>query len=193
MIFLTPLFDAGVTVSTEINIWSIIVPVVLTALTAGLIGVGTKLLDRKKDSAEEKKISAEEKKLLAEADKTKIEKDSIENEEWRKLYAETKSQYADLKRQSDEQIEKLKKESGEQMEFLKKQISIHSDTLELQASNFETQEENIQEVRNELQIEKSARQKLEIAIKKFQQWAIRNREELEKNNMEPVPIEIYNY
>lgn len=184
MMMLSPILDAGVSVSTEINIWSVILPVVLTALTAGVIALGTKLLDRKKDGAEERKISAEEKKL-------RVEADSMENEEWRKLYAETKNQYANLKKESEDQIEKLKKESGEQMEFLKKQISIHSDTLELQGSNFEIQEETIQKLKDELQLEKTARQKLELAIKKFQQWAIRNKNEIENAHLEPIPVELF--
>ena len=98
-----PLLDSGISVSTEINIWSIILPVIITALTAATITLGTKLLDRKKTTAEENKISAEEKKL-------RIEAGSLENEEWRKLYAETKAQNADSKKQYEEQIEKLKKE-----------------------------------------------------------------------------------
>jgi flagellar biosynthesis component FlhA len=192
---MSPLLDAGITLSTEVNLWSILLPVVITALTAGAITLGTKFLDRNKNSAEEKKLSAEEKKLLAEADKAKTEKDSLENEEWRKLYAETKSQHADLKKQyedlkiqSDEQIQKLKKESDEQMGFLKKQISIHSDTLELQGANFETQEQTIQELKDEVQAEKTARLKLEAIVKKFQQWAIRNRAELESAKIEPIPV-----
>jgi len=45
-----------------------------------------------------------------------------------------------------------------------------------------------------LQIEKSARQKLEIAIKRnFNNGLLEIEKKLEKNNMEPVPIEIYNY
>jgi len=195
MVFMSPLLDAGITLSTEVNLWSILLPVVVTALTAGAITLGTKFLDRNKNSAEEKKLSAEEKKLLAEADKAKTEKYSLENEEWRKLYAETKSQHADLKKQyedlkiqSDEQIQKLKKESDEQMGFLKKQISIHSDTLELQGANFETQEQTIQELKDDVQAEKTARLKLEAIVKKFQQWAIRNRAELEAAKIEPIPV-----
>ena len=181
MIAITPLLDAGVTVSTDINIWSIIIPVFLTALTAAIIALGTKLLDRPKTLAEEDKIKVD-------AKKTKVEADAIQNEETWKLYEEVKNQYATLKKESDEQIAKLKKESGEQMEFLKKQISIHSDTLELQSANFDTQEETIEQLKTELQTERTARQKLELAIKKFQQWAIKNREKLEAAKIEPIPI-----
>lgn len=193
MIIITPVLDAGVSISTEINIWSIILPVILTATTAGIIALGTKWLDRDKSTAEQKKILAEEKKL-------KVEADSLENEEWRKLYVETKSQaaemksqYADLKKQSDEQIEKLKKESSEQMGFLKKQISIHSDTLEVQGANFEAQEETIQELKDKLETEIIARQKLELIIKKFKDWAIRNKQKIYDAHLEPIPIEIYDY
>jgi hypothetical protein len=193
MIIITPLLDATSVTSTGISFWNIALSVVVPAITAGVITIASRLLDRRKDNAEERKIGAEEKKLLAEADKAKTEKDSIENEEWRKLYAETKTQYSNLKKESDEQIQALKKQSDEQMGFLKKQISMHSDTLEVQSANFETQEQTIQELKEELQTEKTARQKIEIALKKFQQWAIRNRAELEKNHMEPVPVEIYNY
>jgi hypothetical protein len=186
MIFLSSILDAGVTVSTEISLWSILLPIIITVLTGGLIALGTKFLDRDKTTAEQRKISAEEKKL-------RVEADSLENEEWRKLYAETKNQYTQLKKDSDEQIEKYKKESGEQMEFLKKQISIHSDTLELQSSNFETQEQVIQELRDEIEIEKTARIKLELIVKKFQQWAVRNKAKIANAQLEPVPVEIYNY
>ena len=179
-----PLLDSGISVSTEINIWSIILPVIITALTAATITLGTKLLDRKKTTAEENKISAEEKKL-------RIEAGSLENEEWRKLYAETKLQYASLKKDSEEQIEKLKKESGEQMDFLKKQISLHSETLDLQQGNFETQEETIQQLKNELEVEKTARLKLETIIKNFRQWVVRNRAQLEEARIELPVLEVY--
>ena len=180
MIFLSPLLDTGVTISTEVNLWSILLPVIITVLTGGIITLGSKFLDRKKTSAEASKTSAEEKKL-------RIEADSLENEEWRKLYAETKNQYAQLKKDSDEQIDKLKKESGEQMDFLKKQISIHSDTLELQGSNFEIQEQTIQELKQELEIEKTARLKLETIVRNFRQWVVRNRAQLEEAKIE-LPV-----
>ena len=79
------------------------------------------------------------------------------------------------------------------MEFLKKQISIHSETLELQGANFETQEETIQELKEKLDTEISARQKLELVIKKFKDWAIRNKQKIYDAHLEPIPIEIYDY
>ena len=193
MIIITPLLDATSVTSTGISFWNIALSVIVPAITAGLITVASKLLDRRKDTAEERKLTAEEKKLMAEADKAKAEKDSIKSEEWRKLYAETKVQNADSKKQYEEQIEKLKKESTEQMEFLKKQISIHSETLELQGANFETQEETIQELKEKLDTEISARQKLELVIKKFKDWAIRNKQKIYDAHLEPIPIEIYDY
>jgi hypothetical protein len=180
-----PLLDATVGVATtDINVWSIVIPIIVSAITGGLVAIVSKLLDRRKDSAEELKLTAEGKKLKAEAD-------SIENAEWQKLYGETKTQYADLKKESDEKIAELKKESGEQMDFLKKQISIHSDTLELQNANFETQEQTIKQLKEELEIEKTARQRLERLVKKFQQWAVRNKEELERHQIESIPVELY--
>jgi flagellar biosynthesis component FlhA len=199
MILLAPILDAGIAVAgSTIDFWTVALPIIVSALTGGLITIASKLLDRKKNNAEERKLSAEERKYLAEADKAKNEADSVENEEWRKLYAETKLQYADLKKQSedqkkqsDEQIERLKKESGEQMDFLKRQISMHSDTLELQSANFETQEETIQELKEELKVERAARIRIEAILKKFQQWAVRNRAELElSKTIEPIPAEV---
>ena len=180
MINIIPLAD---TVS-EINIWTYILPIIISAITGALVAAVSKLLDRNKNNAEERKLSAEEKKLKAEAS-------SIENEEWQRLYAEIKSQYTNLKKDSDEQIQTLKKESEEQMGFLKKQISLHSDTLELQAANFETQEQTIEELKKELKVERTARLKLETIIKIFQEWAVRNRAQLEQNHIEPVPVDVY--
>ena len=178
MVNIIPLADT----ITEINLWtSVALPIVASGITALIFGLVTKLLDRSKNNAEERKLTAEEKKLKAETS-------SIENEEWQRLYAEIKSQYTNLKKDSDEQIQTLKKESEEQMGFLKKQISLHSDTLELQSANFETQEQTIEELKKELEIEKKARLRLETVIKKFQQWAVRNKEALEKHGIEPVPV-----
>jgi len=78
MVFMSPLLDAGITLSTESKPLEYSSSGSDTALTAGAITLGTKFLDRNKNSAEEKKLSAEEKKLLAEADKAKNRKDSLE-------------------------------------------------------------------------------------------------------------------
>lgn len=174
----------GTTTTTDINIWTIVLPIIVSALTGGLIAIITKLLDRPKTLAEEDKIKVDAKKARAETD-------AIQNEETWKLYEEVKTQYSNLKKESDDQIEKLKKESGEQMDFLRKQISIHSETLKLQDANFQTQEETIEQLKQELTTERMARQKIELALKKFQQWAIRNKAELEANHIEPVPVEVY--
>jgi hypothetical protein len=155
--------------------------VISSAVTAGIITIVSKILDRPKAAAEEDKLKSEAKKV-------KVEADNLQNEETWRLYKEVKEQYANLKKESDEQIATLKKESGEQMDFLKKQISLHSDTLELQGANFEAQEGTIQKLQDELKLEKTARLKLETIIKKFQQWAVRNRAEIEAARIEPIPV-----
>jgi hypothetical protein len=178
---LIPLLETTDAVS---NFWSIFITVISSAVTAGIITLISKALDRPKTIAEEDKLKVEAKKV-------KVETDNLQNEETWRLYKEVKEQYANLKKESDEQIATLKKESGEQMDFLKKQISLHSDTLELQGANFEEQEKTIQKLQSELQTEKTARLKLETIIKKFQQWAVRNQTQLEAAKIEPVPVELY--
>jgi hypothetical protein len=183
IITLLPLLGTSVAVSTEINLWSIIIPIIITALTSGIISLGTRFLDRNKNKAEEKKLTAEEKKIQAETS-------HLENSEWQTLFAEMKAQ----KKESDDELALFKRQSEEQMASLKKQVSIHSDTLEVQASNFETQEETIQQLKTQLQEDKIAITKLESIIKKFQQWAVRNRAELElSKTIEPIPAEVMYY
>jgi len=66
-----PLVDA---IPTSINIWTYVIPIIVSAITGAIVAIGTKILDRPKTLAEEDKIKIEVKK-------TKVEIDAIQNEE----------------------------------------------------------------------------------------------------------------
>jgi len=164
IIIMAPLLDSGLSVGT--GFWDVALPIIISAITGVLVAVISKLFDRKKAGAETNKISAETEKVKAETDKVSGETRAAESAEWQKLYDEEKNQRGELKKELD---------------TIKTQVSILTDFLEIQ-------KEEQDELEKKLEIEVTARKKLESVIKKFQLWAIRNREKLESAKIEPVPV-----
>jgi hypothetical protein len=146
-----------------INIWSFVLPIILSSITAILVVIVTRLFDKSKGRAEEKKLASEAKKL-------DVETEGLEIDEWRKLYAEIKVQYSELKKEFESKIDTADK-----------QISNLSASVEIQ-------KEITEELQKELATEKLAREKLEAVLKKFHQWAVRNRMKLEEAKIEAIPF-----
>jgi chromosome segregation ATPase len=201
-----PLFDVLMDTGTASSMWQYAVPAIISLLTALSVALVTKLLNRTKTNAETRKLDAETRK-------TETETSSLDAGEWKRLYDEIKIQYSDLKKEIDRTSSDMKLSSSEnkteilknnaemtewkrlydevksQYAILKKEADKLKIDIKLISEALDIQKEETAEIKEQLRNETSARKRLEGVIKKFQQWAVRNIDQIEAAKIEPVPIE----
>jgi hypothetical protein len=170
-------------------------------------------LNRNRNKAELEKLTAEKEKLSAEARKASTEGVVLEAGEWRKLYDEFKGKYEQLKKDSEKSISDLVGRMNdlsdamdiheEMTDELKKQLETERTKHDLEIFALKKKIEKLEELvknqdgtidglRIELIQEKQARQRLEKIVIRFQEWAIRNKEQLERASIETPPSELFN-